>query len=104
MKPLTKKMQQLISAVAMSLAATLITMPAVAIANDDGIRIDQEYHANVDKARNMLQARGYQVSKISADDRQGQKSLQVAARKNGYEWDIRLSYPTLKILQERRGE
>lgn len=97
---------KLFPALAICTATAFVSVPAVATANnsESQIHLDQDYHANVDKARNMLQARGYQVSKISADDKQGQKALQISAKKNGYDWDIRLSYPALKILQERRGE
>lgn len=87
------------------LALSLLT-PAVAFADNDDhiereIRTDVNYQANVKKATQLLQSKGYQVVGIDPDVHRGQKTLGVEAYKNGQEYDIRLSYPNLEILSER---
>ena len=53
------------------------------------------------KAVRMLEQRGYQVHDIEADDKWGKPVLEVEAYKNGREYDITLSYPSLKIIREK---
>ena len=74
---------------------------------EHGVRTDANYQANVEKAIKMLEAKGYSVKKVKADTykpkRLGkpQPALEVEAYKNHVEYDIKLSYPELRILKER---
>ncbi|WP_312266318.1 PepSY domain-containing protein [Neisseria sp.] len=87
------------------LTAAMITLSAGAFAGDD--RIEREMHQdasfeqNRTKAVQMLEARGYQVRKIDADDHQGKPAFDVDALKDNKEFDIKLSYPDLRILKEK---
>lgn len=87
------------------LTAAMITLSAGAFAGDD--RIEREMHQdasfeqNRTKAVQMLEARGYQVRKIDADDHQGKPVFDVEAYKGNKEFDIKLSYPDLRILKEK---
>lgn len=66
------------------------------------IRADKDYNTNVAKARNMLQARGgYQVKDIQADVHDSQRCLQVEAYKGAVRYEIKLTYPDLKIIKEK---
>ncbi len=49
----------------------------------------------------MLEQRGYRVHDIDADDYRGRPVLEVEAYKGGREYDIKLSYPDLRIIKER---
>lgn len=49
----------------------------------------------------MLEQRGYRVHDIDADDYRGRPVLDVEAYKGGREYDIKLSYPDLRIIKER---
>lgn len=88
-----------------SILAALL-LPNIAQANDTRmekeIYSDPAYQSNTAKARLELQNRGYQIKKIEADKHQGRKSLKVEAAKNGLTYDIRLDYPSLKIISEER--
>ena len=49
----------------------------------------------------MLEKRGYRVYKIEADDHRGRPAFDVDAYKGNVEYDIKLSYPDLRILKEK---
>ncbi|MDO4699244.1 MAG: PepSY domain-containing protein [Moraxella sp.] len=87
-------------------ALMVVVLPSIVQANDvrleRAIYADPAYQSNVDKARLELQNRGYQIRKIEADEHQGKKTLEVKAAKNGSAYDIRLDYPSLKIISEKR--
>ena len=75
-----------------------------AFANDyieQQIYSDKNFEQNRAKAVRMLEQRGYQVHDIEADDKWGKPVLEVEAYKNGREYDITLSYPSLKIIREK---
>lgn len=64
---------------------------------------DKDYHTNVAKAREMLQARSnYQVTNIKASVQEGKKYLEVKAYKGASEYEIKLDYPNLKIVKENK--
>ncbi|WP_315043564.1 PepSY domain-containing protein [Faucicola mancuniensis] len=93
-----------------SVIATLAVLPVLftsvsAMAGDDMIERqvyqDKNYPAVQQKAVNMLRQRGYQVVDVEADDHFFKPALSVEAYKNNQEYDIKLSYPDLKILSER---
>ena len=93
------------STLTVSLCLPLMVQPVYASNSiKQEIRGDHDYQGNVARARSMLQARGYQAEKIDAEQHLGQKALEIAARKNGYRYDIVLSYPTLKIIKEQRDD
>lgn len=80
------------------------TLP-IAHANQDSqieqIRSDKDYHTNVAKARNMLQARGYRVQDIRAYAENGTKYLDIEAYKGASKYAIKLYYPNLNIAKEK---
>lgn len=89
----------------LALAVTLALTTSAAWAGDRierQVENDPDYRANVDKAIKMLEARGYRVHDVDADDYLGKPALDVDAEKIGREYDIKLSYPDLKILREKR--
>lgn len=90
--------------------STLVAVPFVvgsvsAVADDNHIERqmyqDKNYQSVITKARQTLEAKGYQVIEIEADDYRFQPALSVEAIKNGQEYDIKLSYPNLKVLKEK---
>jgi hypothetical periplasmic protein len=86
------------------LAAALVLVSAAASADNHieyRIRNDRNYEQNRAKAVRMLEKRGYHVRKIQADDYRGHPVLEAEAYKNGREYDIKLSYPNLRIVKER---
>ena len=94
--------------IATALGVALVA-PVASYADDDhqeerienSIRNDRNYQAKVGQARRNLQARGYRVKSIRPDAHNGRKTLEVEATKNGREWDIRLAYPSLRIISEK---
>ena len=85
------------------LTAIVALSAAVAGANDyieHQIYSDKNFEQNRAKAIRMLEQRGYRVHDIDADDR-GRPVLDVEAYKGGREYDIKLSYPDLRIIKER---
>lgn len=62
---------------------------------------DRNFEQNRAKAIRMLEQRGYRVHDIDADDYRGRPVLDVEAYKGGREYDIKLSYPNLRIIKER---
>lgn len=50
----------------------------------------------------MLEAHGYRVHDVDAGDYLGKPALDVDVEKLGREYDIKLSYPDLKIIREKR--
>ncbi|EGZ44580.1 PepSY domain-containing protein [Neisseria wadsworthii] len=88
----------------MLLTATLIALSTGAFAADHierQVYQDPGFEQNRAKAVKMLEARGYKVVDIDADDHMGKPALDVEAFKGNQEYDIKLSYPDLRILQER---
>ncbi len=86
------------------LAAVFAAVTSTAFANDyieQQIYSDKNFEQNRAKAVRMLEQRGYQVHDIEADDKWGKPVLEVEAYKNGREYDITLSYPSLKIIREK---
>ena len=92
------------------LPVIIALMSAPSYANQDDlikqqIRQDKDYDTNVAKARSMLQARsGYQVKDIQADAYNGQKLLDVEAYKGAVRYEIKLTYPELKISKEKANK
>ncbi|MCF7521721.1 PepSY domain-containing protein [Neisseria sp. ZJ106] len=85
------------------LTAIVALTASTAFANDyieHQIYSDKNYEQNQAKAMKLLQSRGYTVQKIEADDHFGKPVLEAEAYKNGREYDIRLSYPDLRIISE----
>ncbi len=83
---------------------TLALAAGAAGANDaveNQVRNDRDYGAKVQQARQILAGRGYRVLKIEADDYRGRPALDVDAVKGQREYDIKLSYPDLRIIYER---
>lgn len=52
----------------------------------------------------LLKKKGYKVVKVEADTYRGQKALDVEAYKKGVEYNIKLAYPSLKIIREKRDD
>lgn len=87
------------------LTASLIGLSTAAFADDlieHKMLQDPAFEQNRTRAVKMLEARGYQVIDIDADDHLGKPVFDVEAAKNNQEYDVRLSYPDLKILKEKR--
>lgn len=87
--------------------ATLPLMTMVAYAdndNDDQIEAsvynDKNFGAVKQKAIETLQAQGYRVTDVDADEYRGKPSLAIGAYKNGQEYDIELLYPSLTVVKE----
>lgn len=68
------------------------------------IYTDAQYAQKRQQAINILKKKGYQVVSVEADEHRGQKTLDIEAYKNGYEYDIKMSYPSLQIIRERRDD
>ncbi|OSI12565.1 PepSY domain-containing protein [Neisseria canis] len=86
------------------LTLTLIGFSAGALADNHierQIYQDSAYEKNRAKAVNMLEKRGYKVVDIDPDDHMGQPAFDVEAFKGNQEYDIKLSYPDLRILKEK---
>jgi len=86
------------------LTAIVALSAAVAGANDyieHQIYSNKNFEQNRTKAIRMLEQRGYRVHDIDADDYRGRPVLDVEAYKGGREYDIKLSYPDLRIIKER---
>lgn len=84
--------------------AALIAISGAAVADDYieyKMHQDPAYEQNRAKAVKMLEARGYRVYKIEADDHRGRPAFDVDAYKGNVEYDIKLSYPDLRILKEK---
>lgn len=79
-------------------------LSATAFAND---RIEQEIHnsgqfeAKRAQAVKVLEQKGYAVHDVDADDHMGKPVLDVEASKNNQEYDIKLSWPDLNIIEEK---
>lgn len=97
------------------LAAAVTLMAATATARDrhdyrgmdreDRIEVqiydDPNFDANLDKAEKILERQGYQVHDIEPDVYRGKPALDIEATKNGRDYDIKMSYPALKILSAK---
>lgn len=97
-----------------SLAVSTATLSSVAYADFDQddrieatVRNDASFQANADKAVKILEQKGYTVKKIEADtykkSRFGkpQPALKAEAYKGHVEYDVKFSYPDLRIVSER---
>lgn len=85
------------------ITASLALVSAVAVADDrieNKMLQDPAFEQNRAKAIKLVESRGYQVIDIDADDHLGKPVFDVEAVKNNQEYDIRLSYPSLKIQKE----
>ncbi|EKY10045.1 PepSY domain-containing protein [Neisseria sp. WLZKY-1] len=96
------------------LAAAVTLMAATAAAHDrhdyredreDRIEAqiydDPNFDANLDKAEKILERQGYQVHDIEPDVYRGKPALDIEATKDGRDYDIKMSYPALKILSKK---
>lgn len=95
------------------LAISLAFSGVTAYADDDYDRDDRiEYQVKTDKqfakkrqqAIAILKKKGYRVTKVEADAHRGQKALDIEAYKKGVEYNIKMAYPSLKIIRERRDD
>ena len=59
---------------------------------------DSNFESIKSKAKSKLEAMGYKIDEIKADDYKKQAVLEVDADRGGKEYEIRLSYPDLQIL------
>lgn len=92
------------TAIASLLAVPFLAVNLSAVADDrieSQVYADPNYQSVVAKAKQTLEAKGYQVVEIEADDYRRKPALSVEAYKNGQEYDIKLSYPKLDILKEK---
>lgn len=62
---------------------------------------DPNFTVNRQKAIDKLQHQGFTVTEIEVDDHRGKPVLEVEAVKEGRKYDIKLSYPALKILKQK---
>ena len=62
---------------------------------------DPNFDANLDKAEKILERQGYQVHDIEPDVYRGKPALDIEATKDGRDYDIKMSYPALKILSKK---
>ena len=62
---------------------------------------DPNFDANLDKAEKILERQGYQVHDIEPDIYRGKPALDIEATKDGRDYDIKMSYPALKILSKK---
>ena len=96
------------------LAAAVTLMAATAAAHDrhdyredreDRIEAqiydDPNFDANLDKAEKILERQGYQVHDIEPDVYRGKPALDIEATNDGRDYDIKMSYPALKILSKK---
>ncbi|MGF6147086.1 Uncharacterised protein [Kingella potus] len=97
------------------LAAALAVMAATAAAHghhrhadtdfeeriEEQIYDDPDFDSRLDKAEQLLEAKGYQVHNIEPDVYRGRAALEAEATKNGRDYDITLAYPSLKILRTK---
>lgn len=108
---------KLIKALAIAFTIGTATVATTAYADYDyedqienSVRTDANYQANVQKAIKILEAKGYVVKKIKADTyktsrfAKPQPALEVEAYKGQAEYDIKLSYPDLRLLKERMDD
>lgn len=90
------------------LSSSLILINPATQANDGrtkkDVYTDPSYQNNVAKVRSELQARGYQINNVEAGEHDGKKTLEVTALKNGQKWSVRLDYPSLKLIGEKRDD
>lgn len=78
-------------------------------ANDNGVAPHQEYNRleftqTRTKAIRRLQEYGYQVHSIQLKEESNQPIFLIFASKNGVRYVIKLTYPHLKIIHERRED
>ena len=105
---------KLVKILLVSLAISSATVATTAHADYDyedrienSVRQDSNFKVNVEEAVKLLESKGYTVKKVKADtykpSRFGkpQPALEVEAYKNHMEYDIKLSYPDLRILKEK---
>lgn len=88
------------------LASVLATgMVSTAFAGDyieNQVYQDPNYQANLKKAETILIQKGYTISDLDVDDWRGKPIFDVEAWKGNAKYDIKMSYPDLKIISEKR--
>lgn len=103
-------MMKLFTAALLSLS---LALTGVANADDDydrddvieqQIYADAQFESKKQQAIAILKKRGYQVTQVEADEYRGQKALDIEAYKNGQEYNIKMAYPSLKVLREKRDD
>ena len=62
---------------------------------------DANYSQQLKKALETLEAKGYKVIKIEADDFGGKPAFEVDAIKDKQKFELKLAYPDLEILVEQ---
>lgn len=85
--------------------ATLLVASGAALADDyieQQMMSDSQFSQKRQQAIAKLEAKGYHVIEIDADDYRGRPVFEVDAVKDRQEYDIKLSYPDLEILVEKR--
>ncbi|MDO4896084.1 MAG: PepSY domain-containing protein [Moraxella sp.] len=104
------KIKALITALLISTAPVAMTAYADYDYEDrieNSVRQDANFSTNVEKAVKMLEQKGYTVKKVKADTYKKSRfskplpALEVEAYKGHIEYDIKLSYPDLRILKEK---
>lgn len=96
---------------ATALVALSLAVTGVAHADNDyddqieyQVQTDSQFHQKQNEAIAILKKRGYQVVKVEADEHRGQPILDIEAYKNGQEYEIKMAYPSLKIIREKKDD
>lgn len=101
-----KLTKNLLTALIISATAMTATVAHADYDHDDRIEAqvyqDMNFDKNVQKATKILTKKGYQVVDVDADDYRGKPILDIEAYKNNAKYDIKMSYPDLRIIQEVR--
>lgn len=63
---------------------------------------DPNYHTNLKRAEAILIQKGYTISDLDVDDWRGKPIFDIEAWKGNAKYDIKMSYPDLRIISERR--
>lgn len=95
----------LLSAVLMTncLLGAAITVPAVAADSiEQQVYRSDDFGRVAQQVRNDLRRQGYQVMNIKADDYQHKPALEVYAKKNHQAYELKYSYPDLKLLESKQ--
>ena len=86
------------------LATTGVTATTAFADYDDHIEHqvyqDANFQAVQQRAINTLKRQGYQVTDIDVDTHMGKPILEIEAYKGGQEYDIKMSYPDLRIISQ----
>lgn len=101
---------KLLTASLLVLSLALTSTVAYADDNDDDdrterqVQTDKQFSKKRQQAIALLKKKGYKVVKVEADSYRGQKALDVEAYKKGVEYNIKLAYPSLKIIYEKQDD